>query len=122
MGFRKARTRVVGQLELRDNSDMKNGLAFVAFAEIEPSSSVGGSARYLRYLTPRFYGFAGLAGTIAPHTLFGGELGAQLQIPLGSLLGLFVEPSFAAMPFGSDLPEEHVLVWGLVTVGIHANL
>ncbi len=120
--FRRARSRIVGQLEMRVDEDRKNGLGIVVFAEIEPSAAVGGSLRYLRWLSPNVYGFAGLTGAGAPHTLFGGELGAQFQIPLGKMLSVFVEPSFAALPLGTDLPQDHVLLWGLLSAGIHANL
>ena len=120
--FRRARSRVVAQLELRENDDMKNGLGFVAFAEVEPATSVGGSARYLRWLGAHTYGFAGLTGVAAPHTLFGGEVGVQFQIQMAPVMGVFVEPSFAALPLGTDLPQDHVLVWGLLSLGIHANL
>jgi hypothetical protein len=120
MAFRRARSRIVGQLEMRVDDDKKNGMGAVVFAEVEPHASVGGSLRYLRFLSTTTYLFAGITGVGAPHTLFGGELGAQFHI--GDALGLFVEPSFAALPLGTDLPQDHVLVWGLLTLGIHANL
>ena len=122
VAFRRARSRIVGQLEMRVDDDKKNGIGGVIFAEIEPSASVGGSLRFLRWLTPRFIGFAGLTGAAAPHTLFGGEIGLQDQVSFGQTLGMFVEPSFAALPLGTDLPQDHVLLWGLISVGIHADL
>jgi hypothetical protein len=122
MRFRRARSRIVGQLEMRIDDDKKNGLGVVVFAEVEPAASIGGSVRYLRWLSPGTYLFAGLTGVGAPHTLFGGELGAHFNVPMGDAIGLFVEPSFAALPLGTDLPQDHVLVWGLLTLGIHANL
>ena len=122
MRFRRARSRIVGQLEMRIDDDKKNGMGFVFFAEVEPSASVGGSARYLRWLSPNLYLFAGITGAAAPHTLLGAELGMQLHVPMGDTLSVFVEPSFAALPLGTDLPQDHVLVWGLLTVGVHANL
>jgi hypothetical protein len=122
MRFRRARSRIVGQLEMRMDEDKKNGLGFVVFAEIEPAASVGGSFRYLRWLSPNVYGFAGLTGVGAPRTLLGGEVGVQIQIPIDKTLSLFLEPSFAALPLGTDLPQDHVLIWGLFTLGIHANL
>ncbi len=122
MRFRRARSRIVGQLEMRVDDDKKNGIGVAVFAEVEPAAGIGGSVRYLRFLGPHVYLFGGLTGVGAPHTLFGGELGAQVQIPMGETMGLFVEPSFAALPLGTDLPQDHVLVWGLLTMGIHANL
>ncbi len=122
MRFRRARSRVVGQLELRIDDDKKNGMGLVVFAEVEPAASIGGSVRYLRWLSTGTYLFAGVTGVGAPRTLFGGELGAQFHVSMGDTVGLFVEPSFAALPLGTDLPQDHLLVWGLLTLGIHANL
>jgi hypothetical protein len=120
--FRRARTRIVGALEMRVDDDMKDGVIAMLFAEVEPHTGAGASLRYARWLSPNVYGFAGLTGAFAPHTLFGGEVGVQIQIPIDKTLGVFVEPSFAALPLGTDLPADRVLLWGLLSAGIHANL
>jgi hypothetical protein len=120
--FRRARSRIVGSLEMRVDDDLKDGMVAMIFAEIEPHAGAGGSLRYARWLSPNVYGFAGATGAFAPHTLLGGEIGVQIQIPIDKTLGVFVEPSFAALPLGTDLPTDHVLLWGYLTLGIHANL
>jgi hypothetical protein len=107
---------------MRVDDDMKDGVVAMIFAEVEPHTGAGGSLRYARWLSPSVYGFAGLTGAFAPHTLFGGEVGVQIQIPIDKTLGVFFEPSFAALPLGTDLPADRVLLWGLLTAGIHANL
>jgi hypothetical protein len=44
-----------------------------------------------------------------------------IVIPLGRP-ALFLEPSFSALPLGSDLPEDSVLFWALLNVGINVRL
>ena len=66
-------------------------------------------------------GFAGLTGVFAPHTLFGGEIGLQFRIPMSKGSSWFFEPSFAALPLGTDLPGDRVLFWCLLSTGIHAS-
>jgi hypothetical protein len=47
----------------------------------------------------------------------------RLVLPFPSKkFGLFLEPSFAVVPLGTDLPGDEVLLWGLVKVGFHADL
>ncbi|HVU01463.1 MAG TPA: hypothetical protein VHE30_06915 [Polyangiaceae bacterium] len=120
--WRRARTRIIGGLDLHTDENSSDGMGFRAFAEIEGRGSVGGEARYVRWITPRFGAFAGLTGTLAPETLFGGGFGARLSIPLGKRVGLYLEPSFYALPVGSDLPGKSVLLWGLFAVGVHFGL
>jgi hypothetical protein len=122
IGWRRARIRVLGGLHLRTDEDESNGIGLRAFAEIEKRGSVGAEARYERWISQKFSVFAGLIGTVAPETLFGGGFGARLTIPMGSRLGIFVEPAFYALPAGSDLPGKTVLLWGLVSVGVDVGL
>jgi hypothetical protein len=120
--WRRARTRIVGGIDLRTDENQSDGMGFRAFAEIEGRGSIGGELRYTRWITPRLGAFAGFTGTIAPETLFGGGFGAHLSIPLGKRVGLFIEPAFQALPLGSDLPSKSVLLWGLLSVGINVGL
>ncbi|HLK39068.1 MAG TPA: hypothetical protein VKU41_20040 [Polyangiaceae bacterium] len=119
--FRRARTRFEAGGDLRSDEDRVDAFALRAFAEIEPHVSVGGELRYVRYIGQHFTGFAGFTGTLAPHTLFGGVVGVQGFIPLGKTLSLLIEPSFSALPFGSDLPTDQPLLWGLLCVGIRGD-
>jgi len=122
IGWRLARLRVVGGLDMRTDEDHSDGIRVRAFAEIQKRGAVGAEAGYTRWISPRFGVFAGLVGTVVPETLFGGGFGARFSIPLGKRTGLFIEPSFDALPVGSDLPGKSILLWGLVTVGINVGL
>jgi hypothetical protein len=118
--FRRARTRLVAGADSRSDEDRVEGLGLRAFVEIEPHTSIGGEVRYIRWLGDHFTGFAGFTGTLAPHFLAGALVGAQVYIPFGRV-SLLIEPSFSAMPFGTDLPTDHLLLWGLLCVGFRGD-
>jgi hypothetical protein len=122
IGWRMARLRIVGGLDMRTDEDHSDGVGVRVFAEIQKRGGIGAEARYERWISPRFGAFAGLIGTVAPETLFGGGFGARFSIPIGSRAGIFIEPAFYALPVGSDLPGKSVLLWGLATVGINVGL
>ncbi|HMI85474.1 MAG TPA: hypothetical protein VK550_15365 [Polyangiaceae bacterium] len=120
--FQRARTRIVVPFDFRNDEDMSQGIALVGIFEIEPKVGIGLEARYVRWLGKAFSGFVGIPAIIAPKTLVGVDVGVDLSIPLGkSGVALFVEPSLAAIPLGTDLPGDHVLLWALVSVGVHAQ-
>jgi hypothetical protein len=118
--FRRARTRLAAGADTRSDENPVESLGLRAFVEIEPHTSLGGEVRYIRWLGEHFTGFAGFTGTLAPHTLIGALVGVQAYIPLGRV-SLLIEPSFSALPFGSDLPTDHLLLWGLLCVGIRGD-
>jgi hypothetical protein len=118
--FRRARTRLEAGADTRSDEDRVESLGLRAFVEIEPHTSFGGEVRYIRWLCEHFTGFAGFTGTIAPHTLAGALVGVQLYIPLGRV-SVLVEPSFSALPFGSDLPTDHLLMWALLAIGVRGD-
>jgi hypothetical protein len=122
LGWQRARLRLSGGLDLRDEEDPVQGFGFRGAVELEKRGSIGGELRYSRWLGRGFGGFVGVSGVIAPETLLGGTAGATFIIPLGKRTGLFIEPSIAAFPLGSDLPDHSVLIWGLLTVGINVRL
>jgi hypothetical protein len=122
LGWQRARLRLSGGLDVRDEEDPVQGLGFRAAVELEKRGSIGGEIRYSRWLGRGFGGFVGVSGTIAPETLLGGVAGATFVIPLGKRFGVFIEPSLSAFPLGSDLPGDSILIWGLLTVGINARL
>jgi hypothetical protein len=119
--WQRARTRVLAGVEMRVDETESEGTAFRAFAEIEKRGSVGGEARYVRWINPEIGLFAGVVGTLAPETLVGGGFGGRFVIPMGRV-GVFVEPSFSALPLGSDLPGDTVLMWGLISMGVRVGL
>jgi hypothetical protein len=118
--WQRARTRISAGVEIRSDEDADQGVAFRAFAEIEKRGSVGGEARYVRWASPTFGLYAGLIGTLAPETLFGGGIGARFLI--GKKAGIWIEPSFNALPLGSDLPGDTILLWALVNGGVRFGL
>ena len=122
IGWRRARTRIVLGGELRAADDADEGYAVRLFAEVEKRGSVGGEARYVRWATPKLGLYAGLAGTIAPETLVGAGAGARFLFPMGRRADLFLEPSFTALPLGSDLPSSTPLFWALMTAGVRLGL
>lgn len=118
--WNRARVRIVAGLDMQNDEDESAALGFRAFAELEKRGSAGGEARYIRWLSRHFGVHAGVIGTVAPETLFGGGIGATLVV--GNRSGLFIEPAFYALPLGSDLPDGSVLMWGLLTAGVRLAL
>jgi len=121
--MRRARTRVLIAVDAKVDERPKNAYELVAFAEVEPHTSFGGELRLSRSLGSRTRGFVGMVGVAAPHTLFGGDFGLRMLLSDDpSEPTFFLEPSVSVLPLGTDLAGEHVLVWGLLSVGIHGNL
>lgn len=122
MAWRRARARVVAGVDLRTDEDEAEGLGFRVFAEVEKRATVGGEARYEYWPSHGIGAYGGLIGTFAPETLFGAGVGVTLVVPMGRRAGIFIEPSFSALPLGSDLPGKNVLVWGLLSAGLRLGL
>lgn len=120
--WRRARFRVLGGVDLRSDEGPADALGFRAFVEVEKRASVGAEVRYERWMARNFGVWADLTGTVAPETLFGGGFGCTAIIPFGKKVGLFVEPSFQALPLGSDTPGDSVLIWGLLSAGVRFGL
>jgi hypothetical protein len=122
-GFvQRARTRIVVPFDFRSDEDMSQGLGLVGIFEIEPKVGFGVEARYVRWLGKVVSGFVGIPAILVPKTLVGVDVGIDVSFPLGkSGMALFVEPSLAAMPLGTDLPGDHLLLWALVAAGVHAQ-
>jgi hypothetical protein len=120
--WRRARLHVTTGLDLRDDEAQSDALGFRAFAELEKRGSIGAEVRYERWLTHNVGVYGGLIGTVTPETLFGGSVGADLVMPFGKRAGLFLEPSFSALPVGSDLPSTTPLIWVLFSAGIKLGL
>lgn len=122
LSWRRARTRIVAGAELRSDEGPGTGWGFRAFAEIEKRGSLGAEVRYTLWPSEHFGAFAGATGTVTPETLFGGVFGARFLIPAGKGLSIFLEPSFSAVPVGSDLPGDSPLYWVLFTGGVRVGL
>jgi len=122
MSWQRARLHLSTGVDLRSDEDPNSGLGFRGVFELEKGGSIGAEVRYSRWLGRGFGGFAGVCGTFVPETLVGGKVGATFLIPFGKRGGLYLEPSFAALPLGSDLPDHSVLFWGLLTLGVNVNL
>jgi hypothetical protein len=120
--WRRARLRVLGGVDMRSDEGPADALGFRAFVEVEKRASVGAEVRYERWMARNFGVWAHLTGTIAPETLFGGGFGCTAIIPFGKKVGLFIEPSFSALPLGSDTPGDTVLIWGLLSAGARFGL
>ena len=121
--FRRARTRFELTVDGRNDEDKRIGLEARVFAEIEPHASLGGGVRFVYWLSPTFTAGAGALVDIFPHSLVGADFALQFRLPVPRpTLRLFVEPSFAVIPLGTDLPDDRPILWGLLKVGIHADL
>lgn len=120
--WRRARLRVLGGVDLRSDEAMADAIGFRGFVEIEKRATVGAEVRYERWMARNFGVWAHLTGTIAPETLFGGGFGCTAIIPFGKKVGIFIEPSFSALPLGSDTPGDQVLIWGLLSAGVRFGL
>lgn len=122
LSWRRARLRINTGIDLRDDESESDALGFRAFAEIEKRATFGGEVRYERWISRTVGAFAGVTGTVTPETLFGGSVGATVVIPFGKRVGLYLEPSFAVLPVGSDLPSSGPLIWLLFSAGIKLGL
>lgn len=118
---RRARSRLVFPFDFRVDEEPREGLGLVAFVEVEPHVSLGGEVRYMRWFWPNIVGFVGATGVVAPQSLAGLNFGFQAHLPLGKGTSLFLEPSFAVLPIGTDLPDNRLLLWGLVCLGLHVK-
>lgn len=122
MVWRRARLRFLGGVDFRSDEGQADAFGLRAFVEVEKRASVGAEVRYERWMSRNFGVWAGLTGTVAPETLFGGGFGCTGVIPFGRKFGIFIEPSFQAMPLDSDTPGDSVLVWGLLSAGLRFGL
>jgi hypothetical protein len=121
LAWQRGRFRLIGGVDFR-NSEMPNdGFGVRGVVELERRATLGAELRYSRWLGRGFGAYAGFTGTVAPETLFGGTAGVTAIIPLGRV-GLFIEPNFSAMPLGSDLPDDSVLIWAMLNVGVNVRL
>ena len=109
-------------LDMAVDEDAHQAFGFRAFVELEHTTTVGASLHYSFWLSRKFGLFAGFTGVIAPETLAGVEAGATYVIPLGKKFGIFLEPSLAALPIGSDRPSGSVIVWALLSAGVRFGL
>jgi hypothetical protein len=121
MSWQRARFRLTGGIDFRSSEMPKDGLGVRGVVEFEHRGSIGAELRYSRWLGRGFGAYAGFCGTFAPESLLGGTAGVTGLIPLGPA-GIYIEPSFSAMPFGSDLPEDSILLWALISVGLNVRL
>ncbi len=119
--WQRARSRIFGGVELKNDEEEAAAYGFRVYSEFEKRGSLGGEARYVRYLG-NFGLYGALGGIVFPKSLLGVSMGAKLTLPLGDSWGLLLEPSFSAMPLGGDLPGDSVLLWGLFSVGVRLGV
>ena len=122
LAWRRARLRIHTGVDLRTDESEADALGFRAFAEIEKRATLGGEVRYERWISHNVGAFAGVTGVVTPETLFGGDVGVTFVIPFGKRVGLYLEPQFAVLPVGSDLPSSGPLIWLLFSAGIKLGL
>ena len=120
--WQRARTRLTAGSTFHVDEFPEEAWGVRAFVEFEPRAGVGADGRYLRWLSDTFGAYAGLTAAFAPETLFGGGIGLEFNIPIAEKARLYIEPSFTALPLGTDLPSGSVLMWGLLSVGVSLDL
>lgn len=118
VSWTRARTRVLGGVDLRNGEGKSDGFGFYGFAEIERSATLGGELRYERWWSSTIAFHASVLGTITPESMVGVGMGVRLGFPIANMATLFIEPGFAAFPIGSDLPGKSVLMWGTLVGGV----
>jgi len=121
-GWRRARLRITTGMDFRSDESQAESWGFRAFAEIEKRATLGGEARYERWLSHNVGAYGGVIGVVTPESLFGLTTGMDLVIPFGKRAGLFIEPSFSVLPVGSDLPSSGPLLWLLLSAGLKLGL
>lgn len=122
LDWRRARLRMIGGVDMRSDEGAADAFGLRAFVELEKRASVGAEVRYERWMARNFGVWANLTGVVAPETLLGGGFGCTAIVPFGKKVGLFIEPSFQALPLGSDTPGDSVLIWGLLAAGVRFGL
>jgi hypothetical protein len=120
--WQRARTRIVAGFDLAIDESVYQAWGFRAFVELERRTDFGAELRYQRWISDTVGAHIELVGVIAPETLFGGGIGATLLFPLNDDLDLYLEPKVDALPLGSDLPGDSVLIWLLLNGGIRFDL
>jgi hypothetical protein len=122
VSWHRARTRAVIGLDMAVDEAAYAAFGFRAFVELEHATTVGASLHYSYWLSKDIGVFGGFTGVIAPETLAGVEAGGTFVIPMGKKFGIFIEPSLAALPLGSDVPSGSVVVWALLSAGVRLGL
>jgi hypothetical protein len=117
-----ARLRATAGLDVAADEAAYQAFGVRAFVEFQRATSVGAALHYNIAVSKNFGLFAELTGVIAPRTLFGAGAGGTFVIPMGDKLGIFIEPELAALPVGSDVPKDSVIIWALLSVGLRFNL
>ena len=120
--WQRARTQLILGLDLGNDEHGLDAYGVRTFVELERSLSVGLEVGYLRWVLPELSLFFGGVGVLAPSTLFGATAAINYTFPLGKRLGLSLFGSFSALPLGSDRPDDGVVVWGLLGLGIRGRL
>jgi hypothetical protein len=122
VSWTRARTRVLGGVDFRNDESVGNGFGFYGFVELERRATLGAELRYERWWTSTIAFHGAVLGTITPESMLGVGLGARFGFPIASKATLFLEPGFAVFPLGSDLPGKNVLIWGTLMGGVGVAL
>ncbi len=122
VAWTRARTRLIAGVDLRSDEARSNGIGFYGFAEIERRASFGAEVRYQRWWTTTIGFHASILGTLVPESMVGAGVGARFGFPIANKLTLFLEPGFAVLPFGSDLPSNSIILWGTLIGGVGVAL
>jgi hypothetical protein len=120
--WHRARTRIIAGFDLRSDEWEKESVGFRGFAEVERHASAGGEVRYTRWLGHSVGGWVFGTAVITPETLVGAGVGMTLTVPFGKRFGIAIEPSFAALPLGSDRAENGIVLWGSLSLGVRLGL
>jgi len=116
--WQRARLRVTAGIDLMNDEQIAHSWGLRGIAELEKSALVGAEARYTRWLGANFGGYISATAMIAPKTLVGMGIGANLIIPMGKRFGIVIDGSFSALPLGTDRANDGVVLWALAGAGV----
>lgn len=122
IAWQRARTRLILGADIGNPETGPEAYGVRTFIELERSLSVGAELGYVRWIIPQLSLFFGGVAVLAPRTLFGGTAGVNYVFPLGKRAGLALFSSISALPLGNDRPDNGVVVWGLLGIGLRGKL
>jgi hypothetical protein len=116
--WQRQRTRLLLGAEWSSSESKRQSLGLYGLFELERSGSIGAEFRYRSWMNEVIGAYVGPVAVLRPQSLYGGAAGIDVNIPLGSRLGVFAEASFAAFPIGSDRPTPSAIVmWASLGLG-----
>ena len=122
MVVQRARTELYlgGTLKLEELPNQEFSVALVA--DVEPRIALGIEGQWGFWANKSLLFEAGPSAFFVPETLFGVTGGMRVRVALGKTFSLLPGVKFNGYFAGSDLPNNGVIVSGMLVLGIHAEI